>query len=179
MSGGGSSDGELLSVSGTQYIRASEDSLYATMRGAVALPVGRATLYAKEFANKWINMTGAPSVDLTLPSHSSAAGFLAGLGGGALDETYVRNGSGLITVYNSKSTWEINAATNLPESYSVATKSRRLVVIFVWGKVREIAAPAHSSEPPLPVNTSLSPDSYPAGLDPYGLVYTMVANANG
>lgn len=176
--GGGTSDGELLSVGGTQYIKASEASLYATMRGAVALPVGRAKLYAREFANKWINMTGAPSVALTLPSHSSAVGFLAGLSGGALDETYVRNAPGLIKVYNNKSTWEINAVTNLPESYSVRTKHGSLVAIFAWGKVAELAAPVHSSEPPLPVNTSLSPDNYPTGLDPYSLVYTMVASAN-
>jgi hypothetical protein len=173
----GTDGGTLLDVGGNEYIKASEAALYATLTGQVPLPVSRALQYSKEYANEWINMTGAPRVSVSIPAHTSGSSFFEVLGGGssvASVSAEVIGGVPSTVIKNAKVAWVIDSATSLPETFSEASAHGALKVKFFYGTVATLVAPDVSVIPPAPVNTSLSPKNYPSGLSAFGLVYTEI-----
>ncbi len=168
LTGSGAGDGSLLAVGTTWYTRASESSLYAAMtRGTAPLPAGRARLYASRYANRWVNMVGAPSVNPVMNS-ITAGNFYVSL-----------SGASAVTGRATSSGWEITTGA----VQWVLNRRERLIganegsthITLDYTPVGDLTAPSHSVVPPLPVNTSLSPQNYPTELTPVAALYSVLS----
>jgi hypothetical protein len=174
---GGLSNGTLLSIGEDEYTKATQAALLSTMTdGAAPLPAARAKKYAKEYANVWINMAGAPLIAPYIPGHTSGQSFFTTLGG-SWDKLTARVEGNTVHIRAGKVTWTMNKRSDLPTLLAVHTTHGVVLISFTYHNVPTFVAPTKSVVPPLPVNTSLSPDSYPEGFSPYVLLYGEVSAA--